>query len=115
MHATILVGVLAGFLGFLVLGRLLVSPAGPWSVEVLGRAPDGAGGVLFGLRVVNQGDAAGVATCRVTRDGVPRPDDLTFRTSRIEGGAAVVLERTVEPGAGGAVPYDPERAGVTCS
>jgi hypothetical protein len=115
MHATVLGGVALGVVGLLLLARLVMSPAGPFSVEVIGRAADGAGGVLLGLQVVNDGDVDGVATCRVTRDGIPRPDDLSFRTMLIAAGERVALERSLSPRPGDTVDYDPEKVSVVCT
>lgn len=115
MHATILVGVLLGFFLFLVLARFLVSPGGPYTVEVLAREQDGAGGLVLGLVVANAGDAAGSAECRVTRDGVSRPDDHAFRTERIGEGNELLIERLILPAPAGGIPYDLDRATVTCS
>lgn len=114
LHATVLAGVLAGIAGFLVVARLAVSPGGPWQVSMLGSGFDGAGGVALAFALVNEGADDGVATCRVTRDGVPRPGDVTFRTQLVGAGQRALVERSV-PDALGAIPaYDPERMTVVC-
>lgn len=115
MHATILAGVLLGFVGFLFLARLVSSPAGPYGVSIMERRADGAGGVVLILLVTNEGPASGVANCRVTRDGIPRPDDYAFRVQRIEAGGSLELERPVPAPPGGTWAYEAEKVGVICT
>lgn len=113
LHATILVGVVVGFilLGFLF--RFAVDQGGPYGAVILGRSvlPDGA--VKVAVTVTNSGDTESVATCRITRDGTPRPDDFAFRTDRLAPGASVVETRTVPAPASGA--FAPEHMTVICS
>ena len=97
MHATILGGVLLGVLGFLILMRFSAGPGDPFRVELLGAGADPSGGVALAFSIVNEADSSRVADCRVTRDGVPRPDDLAFRTQRLPAGERVLVERVVPP------------------
>lgn len=115
MHATILGGVLLGIVGFFVLALFAIGTTGPYSVAVIGAAVDGTGDAAIAYSITNEGDAEGVADCRVTRDGVPRPDDLAFRSTRLPPGEAVVFERTVEQPRNGTVFYDPERLSLVCT
>ena len=56
-----------------------------------------------------------MADCRVTRDGVPRPDDLAFRTDAVPGGETVTFERELAAPPAGSVGYDREALTVVCS
>jgi hypothetical protein len=114
MHGTILVGVIVAAVGFLILARLLVGSAGPFQATIVGRATLPDGGTEIAIRVVNQGASDGIATCRVTRDGAARPDDLSFRTERIPAGQTVDLTRVL-PTTHPRPPYDPSRMTATCT
>ncbi|MEX1345825.1 MAG: hypothetical protein AB1Z63_14275, partial [Candidatus Limnocylindrales bacterium] len=113
MHATIFGGIALGVVGFFLLATLAVTTTGPYASAVTSAmgAPDG--GVSLVFTVTNEGEDEGVADCRVTRDGVPRPEDLAFRTDRLPGGETVTIERQlaapeVAPG------YDLEALTVDC-
>jgi hypothetical protein len=114
MHATILGGVLVGIVGFLFLMRLAGS-SGPFDVIPVSQsvAADGAASVTF--FILNTGADQGVADCRVTRDGVPRPDDYAFRTPALPPGESVSIERSLPVPHAGSNPYVPERLSVICS
>jgi hypothetical protein len=114
MHATILGGVLVGVVGFLLLMTLTSGTGAPFRVELLGAGADPSGGVALAFAIVNEADASRVADCRVTRDGVPRPDDLAFRTERLEPGRRILVEKTVPPPLPETVAYDIERLSVAC-
>jgi hypothetical protein len=114
LHATILVGVVAGFLVMFLVFRLLVDQSGPYGASIEGHVATGDGGIQVAVRVTNTGEREGVATCRITRDGTPRPDDLTFRTERLAPGASVTLTRTV-PVPAAPIVLDPERMTVSCA
>lgn len=115
MHATIFGGVVLGIVAFFIIARLAVGNTGPYATEVTASSagPDGAAAVSF--VVTNEGDDAGIADCRVTRDGVPRPDDLAFRTQRVPAGASVALERELMAPPPGSVSYDPGYISITCT
>ena len=115
MHATILGGILVGIVGFFFIARLAVGTTGPYSVAMFGAALDGDGDAAIAYSITNDGDSDGVADCRITRDGTPRPDDLAFRSARLPAGETVVFERTVEQPRSGTVAYDPERLTVICA
>jgi len=114
MHATIFGGIVLGVLGFFLLANFAVAKTGPYASEVsaAGAGPDG--GVTLSFTVTNEGDAAGVADCRVTRDGVPRPDDQTFRTGTVPGGETVTLHRELLAPPEDSVGYDTEAITVAC-
>ena len=115
MHATIFVGIVIGVIGFLYLASLLVTTTGPFGSQVTSVAAEPDGSVALAFTVTNEGGGEGVADCRVTRDGVPRPDDLAFRTAAIEGGETVSLERVLAPPPEGSVAYDTEALTVDCT
>jgi hypothetical protein len=114
MHATIFGGIVLGVIAFFVIANLAVTTNGPFasSVTAANAGPDG--GVMLSFTVTNEG-SEGVADCRVTRDGVPRPDDLAFRTEPVPGGQTVVLQRELAAPPHDSVPYDDESLTVDCS
>jgi predicted nucleic acid-binding Zn ribbon protein len=115
VHGTILVGVVAGFLIFGLLARFAVSAAGPFEADIQGRAPRADGAAEVVVRVVNAGTTPASATCRVTRDGVPRQEDLTFRTERLAAGATVQVTRTLPVPVVGDPAFDVDRVTVACT
>lgn len=113
MHATILLGVALGVVALLVLLRFAVDDGGPYQALVGGHVTTAEGGVEVSVTVVNTGANEGTATCRVTRDGVPRPDDFSFRTQRLAAGESATLSRVIPPI--GAVAIRPDLMTVICS
>jgi hypothetical protein len=114
LHATILAGVVLGIGLFLFLLRFAVDQGGPYGTSIAGHIVLADGGVQVAVSVTNGGASEGIATCRVTRDGTPRPDDLAFRTERLAPGASVTVTRTVPPPTGPVV-LVPERMTVICT
>ena len=114
MHATVLIGILVGIVGFFILARLAVGSTGPYAVDIIGAATDNVGDVAVAYSILNEGESDGVADCRVTRDGVPRPDDLAFRSPSLPPADAVLFERTVAQPRNGTVSYDPDRLSIVC-
>lgn len=112
MHATIFAGIALGVIGFLLLASLAVTTSGPFASVVTSASGGPDGSVSLAFTVTNEGKD-GVADCRVTRDGVPRPDDLAFRTQSLTGGETAVLER--ELAAPPTPPYDLEAMTVDCT
>jgi hypothetical protein len=115
VHATILAGVVAGFALLFVLLRFAVDQSGPYGVTIGGHILLADGAVQVAVSVTNAGDSEGIASCRITRDGTPRPDDLAFRTERLAAGATVTVTRTVSPSRSGAGSLDPARMTVICT
>ncbi|MBX3030523.1 MAG: hypothetical protein KF809_10205 [Chloroflexi bacterium] len=113
LHATILVGVMFGVIALLLLLRFAVDDGGPYQATVGGHVTTAEGGVEVSFTVLNTGSADGTATCRVTRDGVPRPDDYSFRTQRLAAGESATLSRTIPPI--GIVAVRPELMTVICT
>lgn len=113
MHATIFVGVALGALAFFLIANLAVGTAGPFATDVVSAAALPGGGVTIAFTIANEGTTDGVPDCRVTRDGVPRPEDLSFRTAALPAGESMSLERHIDdPPAG--QPYVPEKISVVC-
>ncbi|MGD8684535.1 MAG: hypothetical protein PVG27_11335 [Chloroflexota bacterium] len=115
MHATVFIGIALGVLGFFLLASLSVTTTGPYASDVTSAAAGPDGGVALAYSVTNEGADEGIADCRVTRDGVPRPDDLAFRTTAVPGGETVIFERQLAPPPEGSVRYDPEAMTVICT
>ncbi len=115
MHATIFGGIAIGVLAFFVIARLAVGTTGPYDAEVTASSAGPNGGAAVSFVVTNEGDSEGVADCRVTRDGVPRPDDLAFRTARLPAGTTVTFERDLMPPPAESVRYDPQTLSIDCT
>ena len=115
MHATIFVGIVIGVLALLFLGTLAVTTTGPFPSDVTAAAPGPDGGVALSYIVTNDGEEEGVADCRVTRDGVPRPDDLAFRTPPLPAGETMTFERQLAAPPEGSIRYDLEALTVACT
>jgi len=93
MHATIFIGIVIGVIGLFLLANLAVTTTGPYASAVSSATGGPNGTVSLVFTVTNEGEEDGVADCRVTRDGVPRPEDLAFRTQALPGGETVSFER----------------------
>jgi hypothetical protein len=64
VHATVIITVLLAFVGLAFIAHFAVSGVGPFSAQVSGVVPDGAG-LAITLTVRNDGTSAGQTTCRV--------------------------------------------------
>jgi hypothetical protein len=115
LHATILGGVVLGGIALLLMWRFMVGQGGPYGTTVTQKTIGADGAPAIVVTVVNSGKIAGVANCRVTRDGAPRPDDPTYRTERIEPGASATLQRQVPAPPINTPAYDAERMTVFCT
>ena len=115
MHATIFIGIVVGVIGFFLIASLAVTTTGPFASAVTAAAAGPEGSVSLTYSVTNEGEDEGVADCRVTRDGVPRPDDLAFRTVPLAGGETVTFERELAAPPSDSVSYDTEALTVVCT
>ncbi len=115
VHGTMLLGVGLGVLGFLLIARLAVGHAGPFVGSVSGQATQAGGGVAVIIHVVNEGKEDAFATCRVTRDGSPRPDDVVFRTSKIPAGDSADEARILPAAQIGQPDYQIDRITLSCT
>ena len=98
MHATILLGVIGGFVLLAFLARYLSGGVGPFEASVIGRTAAEESGAALYVRVTNLGTREASASCRVTRGGVTAPDDPIFLTDPIPPGGSVELERLLRAG-----------------
>jgi len=114
MHATVFGGIVIGVVGLFFLARLAVGTAGPFSTQITAADGDGSGGVAFTMSLTNEGADAGVADCRVTRDGMPRPDDVAFRVPALAAGQTISIERQLQPAPDSLVTYVADAMSVTC-
>ena len=114
MHATIFGGIALGVIGLFILAGLAVTSTGPFASSVTFAEGGADGAVSIAFTVTNEGTDESVADCRITRDGVPRPDDVAFRTVAVPAGETITLERelTAPPAAPA---YDPEALTVVCT
>ena len=115
MHATVFGGIVLGVIGFLVLANLAVTSGGPFAAAVSSVSAGPGGVVTLSFSLSNEGDSDGVADCRVTRDGVPRPDDYAFRTEAVAAGTSIELRRELAAPPEGSIGYDTETVTVLCS
>ena len=114
MHATVFVGIVLGVIGLFVLFRITETDAGPFTAQVTSADGGQAGAVAVAFEITNEGRADGHADCRFTRDGVPRPDDVAFRTPEMAAGETISLERELAPGPDRPVAYVPDLLSVIC-
>ena len=115
MHATIFGGVALGVLAFFLIARFAVSASGgPFTATVLDGSLDAAGAMTLQVSLTNAGESEGVADCRVTRDGFPRPDDAVFRSVVLGGGETVELRQGLPAPLPNTALNDPDRASVIC-
>lgn len=115
MHATIFLGIVAGVIAFFLLASVAVTSSGPYEAAVTSATAADEGGVRLAFSVTNEGEDEGVADCRVTRDGVPRPEDFAFRIGVLSGGETVTLEQELPAPAAGTLDYDLESLTVFCT
>ena len=114
MHATVFLGIVLGVIGLFVLFRLGQNDAGPFEAKVTAASAHGSGSVSVAFSITNEGRSSGHADCRFTRDGVPRPDDVAFRTPEMAGGETLTLERDLTPDSASRVAYVPDLLSVVC-
>jgi hypothetical protein len=114
VHGTIFVGVVAGFILLAVGARLALGGLGPFPSTVLESAarPDGGADVVLTVR--NEGTRVASATCRITRGGVARADDVLFQTEPIPVGGSVTIRRQLTAPTAGAEPLVADRLVVSC-
>ncbi len=115
MHATIFGGIVLGVVAFLIIANLAVTSGGPFDSAVTSTSQGPDGTLMLSFTLTNEGDSDGVADCRVTRDGVPRPDDYAFRTPALAGGETLAVERQLAAPPEGSMGYDIGSVTVLCS
>ena len=115
LHATILGGVAIGFIGLALLGRLALAGVGPFTSQLTAVTLQPDGGVAVTLTVRNDGTKTANATCRVSRGGVPAPDDIDVLTDPLQPGQTLTYHETSLPPGPDSLPYDPTRLAVRCT
>jgi hypothetical protein len=104
VHGTILVGVIGGFIGLLLLFRVMSAGTGPFTSIVSGVAPRADGGLDIVISVANAGTRASGASCRLSPGGAPDYRDYVFFTDLIPAGETRQFTRLLAaPDAGGAL------------
>jgi hypothetical protein len=115
VHGTIAVGIGIGFLALALIANWALGSVGPFPVRILAAKDLANGGADVVFSVGNEGAAASMATCRITRGGVSTPADPVFRTESIPAGGTVQVARTIAPPAPGDPPWVADRLLVRCS
>lgn len=114
-HGTIALGVIAGFIGFMLLAGAVSGGVGPFEASIAGRATQADGGLEVVVRVSNEGSRLAAASCRVSQAGVQSADDMVFFTDVIPPGETRQFTRAFAPSVPGAPARDHARLAVRCS
>jgi predicted nucleic acid-binding Zn ribbon protein len=114
VHATILIGVLAGFVLLLLLFRFGSAGADVFTSSVAGWAPRADGSIEVVISVANTGPRAAGASCRIAADGVPDFRDFVFFSEPIPPGETRQFTRIVPAPANG-VGLEGRRLAVSCT
>ena len=114
VHATILIGVLVGFLGLLVLFRLGAAGVGPFHSALLGYSTLPDGGIQVAITVSNAGTRQAGASCRISSSGAPDFRDYFFFTEQIPPGETRTITQEVPPAPNTPV-LAPVNLAVNCS
>ncbi|MDQ3938724.1 MAG: hypothetical protein M3253_08620 [Chloroflexota bacterium] len=115
VHGTIALGVIGGFVGFILLVGAIKGSAGPFTAAVTGHATQATGALEVVVRVTNEGPRTAAASCRVSRGGVLGANDTVFFTEPIPAGEARDFRRAIPPPAPNAPIRQPGALAVTCS
>lgn len=97
VHGTILIGVIGGFVGLLLLLRLMTAGVGPFNALLAGVATRTDGGLDVVVQVANAGSRASGASCRVSAGGAPDFRDYVFFTDPIAAGQTRTFAHTLPP------------------
>jgi hypothetical protein len=115
VHGTIAVGVIGGFIGFMLLVAALSGGVGPFSAEIIGQVTRADGGLEVVVRVANEGSRVASASCRVSRGGVQGANDLVFFTEPIPAEEAREFARAFPPAPDAAPVREPGALAVRCN
>lgn len=113
VHGTIALGVIGGFVLFILLLTATTRGLGSFSAAVTGTAAQADGSVELVLTVTNTGTQASAASCRVSAGGVPDANDVVFLSQPIPAGETRTFSRSVRLPAGAST--QPSRFAVRCS
>jgi hypothetical protein len=114
VHATIAIGVIAGFVLLLVLLRVGSAGIGPFPSALAGYTTRADGGVDVAVTVTNAGSRPAGASCRISANGAPDFRDYIFFTQVVQPGQTQTFTQTVPP-APGAAALSPANLQVNCS
>ncbi|CAN5824848.1 hypothetical protein BH24CHL6_BH24CHL6_00070 [soil metagenome] len=115
VHGTVALGVIAGFIGFMLLVGAVSGGVGPFQSAIAGLATQADGGLEVVIRVSNEGTRLAAASCRVSQGGVQTADDLVFFTELIPPGESRDFARIFAAPADGAPARNPARLAVRCN
>jgi hypothetical protein len=102
VHGTIALGVIGGFIAFMLLASAVSGGVGPFPATITGQATQPDGGLEIVLRVTNEGSRLAAASCRVSRGGIQSAHDLVFFTEPIPPGEWRDFSRVFPPPDGAA-------------
>jgi hypothetical protein len=97
VHATILIGVLIGFVGLLAIFRLGATGVGPFHSSLLGYSTLADGGIQVAFTVTNGGTRQAGASCRISSNGAPDFRDYFFFTEPLAPGETRTITQEVPP------------------
>jgi hypothetical protein len=95
VHGTIIIGVLAGFIGLFLIFRLATPGNTSFASSLAGVASRADGGLEVVVTVTNSGTAAASASCAVAPGGAPNYQDYVFFTGPIPAGETRQFTRTL--------------------
>jgi hypothetical protein len=105
VHGTILIGVIGGFIGLLILLRMVSAGVGPFNAAVQGVATRADGGLDVVVSVANTGSKSSGASCRISPGGAPTYTDYVFFTEPIPAGESRQFAKSLPaPADGPALP-----------
>ena len=114
VHATVLIGVLIGFVLLLLLFRFGSAGSNAFSASVAGWSEQADGSIQVVVSVANNSSRAAGASCRIAADGVTDFSDYAFFSDPIPSGETRQFTRVVPPPRRGAT-ADGALLVVTCS
>jgi hypothetical protein len=100
VHGTIALGVIAGFVLFILLLTFSARGLGQFNAAVTGTATQPDGSVELVVSVTNTGDKPSAASCRVSSAGTPNASDAIFLSQPIPVGETRTFSRMVTLPAG---------------
>jgi len=115
VHGTVAIGVIAGFIGFALLVRMLTAGVGPFGAVIAGSATQADGGLEVVVQVTNNGSRDAAASCRVSRGGVQGASDAIFFTEPIPAGETRDFARSVPPPPADSPVRQPGALAVRCN
>jgi hypothetical protein len=104
VHGTIVIGVIGGFVGLMLLLRLISADAGSFAASVGGVASRAGGGIDVTVQVSNSGTGEASASCRVGIGGGATYRDYVFVTGPIAPGETLQLTKSIDAAQSGISP-----------